>query len=279
MNLKINNTLSATDIYLTPSQAAQILNISIATLKKSIYQGKIRTFKTVGGHHRIRRSDLFVYPKGYALDEQESFDFPSQNTTDIIEGFVKIYENKFRFCVGHASNVAFISEKIGQALGLTPMQRGKLKHAALLHDCGKFFIDEGVVNKLGQLSASEYEIVKTHVELGSQYILSIKPLADLAVIIGQHHERYDGTGYPCRLSGQQILIEARIIAVADAFSVMTAIDSYRPRGSIKETLLELNDKGGTQFDPNIVKLFVDQCARNNNFFSQHILNTAAIYGK
>jgi HD-GYP domain-containing protein (c-di-GMP phosphodiesterase class II) len=128
--------------------------------------------------------------------------------------------------------------------------------AALLHDVGKIGIRADIINKVGELTDEEYEQIKRHTTLGDQILSSIKQSPSLRVGAHYHHERYDGTGYPDRLSGEDIPEVARIIAVADAYDAMTSGRSYRdalPEQMVRD---ELSEGMGRQFDPRFAEILL-----------------------
>jgi len=129
--------------------------------------------------------------------------------------------------------------------------------ASLLHDIGKLGISETILLKPGKLTKEEYDIVKTHVTLGADLLEASHALEDLIPIIRHHHERYDGLGYPDGLKGDQIQLEARILSVADAVVAMASDRPYRRGLDNQEIIDEIEKFSGTQFDPLVVKIFVE----------------------
>ena len=129
--------------------------------------------------------------------------------------------------------------------------------AGLLHDLGKAGISRRILNKPGKLTEEEFAEIKEHPPLGSMMIISeIEALQQVVPIVRHHHERFDGKGYPDGLAGQDIPLEARILAVVDAFDAMTHERSYRKAMSREEALAELERGAGTQFDPAVVEAFL-----------------------
>jgi excisionase family DNA binding protein len=250
----MSKNINKNDVFLTPAQAARLLNVSLSTLKKFIYQGKIGTLKTPGGHHRILRSDLFNLR---ANIPQET---PSQPTNQpmlsICEGLINVLETKRKFCQGHSKAVAELSLRIAKALDYTFAQTQTLYYAACLHDIGMIGIVDDVLNKTGALNEEEYTAIKRHSIIGETIAESIAQLKNAGHIIRQHHERVDGKGYPDNLSGEAICQEAKIIAVAESFNVMTSQDTYGKRFSYVEALAQIEKNSATQFDPETVKAFL-----------------------
>ncbi len=158
----------------------------------------------------------------------------------------------------HSENVSKISKKIGEALNFDQEFLREIEIAGLLHDIGKIAIDNNVLNKTGPLSNSEYEILKRHPEIGYHILKSVDEYTNISDNVLAHHERWDGTGYPRGIAGDKIPLFARIITIADAFEAMTADRTYRNKISKEEAMEELKRCAGTQFDPDIVKLFCDK---------------------
>lgn len=155
---------------------------------------------------------------------------------------------------GHCERVAYHAHALGQRLGVKGHDLETLWWAGLLHDLGKVGIPEYILRKPGRLTPEEYREVQRHAELGAQILLSASPeFAAIAQAVRAHHERWDGKGYPQGLSGQEIPLFARILAVADVFEVLTSRRPYREPSSVAEALTELQRNAGSQFDPRVVE--------------------------
>jgi putative nucleotidyltransferase with HDIG domain len=157
---------------------------------------------------------------------------------------------------GHSANVARCAVKIGRAMGLCQEELDGLERAALLHDIGKVYIPAQTWRKDRGLSAEEQAQIRQHPVVGAELLDSIKSFKQEAQAILHHHERYDGTGYPYGLKGLAIPLEARILAVADAFDAMTSERPYRSALLLREALEELYSNAGSQFDPRVVEAFL-----------------------
>ena len=240
--------------YLTPSQAAKILSVSLSTLKKFIYSGRIRTLKTPGGHHRILKKDLYSLSGGTGSDTNDILKDRTLNA--IARAFINTLEKRQRFSIGHSTSVADLSADIARKLKFSPQQIELVYVSALLHDIGMLSISSSILNKEAPLSDAEYQIVKTHPLLGEDFVISIRQFTDYGRSIRQHHERYDGTGYPDRLSKDEICPEAKIISIAEAYDAMIAENSYREPMSEKEARAEIKKNAGIQFDPEVAKAFL-----------------------
>ncbi|MBR6908727.1 MAG: diguanylate cyclase, partial [Lachnospiraceae bacterium] len=158
---------------------------------------------------------------------------------------------------GHASRVAQYAAALAKKLGWDAERIESLKSAAILHDIGKISVPDRVLNKTGRLSDEEFGMIKAHTLVGSD-ILEKTGLFDFAQDVARHHhERYDGTGYPDRLSGENISCEARIVGIADAFDAMSSKRVYRPALPLPSIKDELIKGKGTQFDPTFADIFIE----------------------
>lgn len=162
---------------------------------------------------------------------------------------------------GHADRLAHYAVAIGTRLGLRPDRVQDLKAAALLHDIGKIGIGDGVLRKPGDLTAEEYDWMKTHTLMGAKILATAELPSRVVQAVLFHHERVDGSGYPLGLLGDQIPIEARILAGADALESMTSTRSYRVAMPVRQAIDELMVGRGTQFDPQVIDALV-ACLRD-----------------
>jgi len=137
-----------------------------------------------------------------------------------------------------------------------------MERAAILHDIGKIGINLSLLHKVGKLTPEDIEDLQQHPNIGIRILEPIEFLTDVRLCIAQHHERFDGKGYPNRVSGDQLLLEARILAVADSFDAMTSDRPYRKALALDVAINELVDNRGTQFDPEIVPVFVELLAND-----------------
>jgi putative nucleotidyltransferase with HDIG domain len=163
---------------------------------------------------------------------------------------------KDHYTFNHSKRVAYYATKLAYAYGMDEDYARIIKEAALLHDIGKIGISEQILNKAGRLTDDEYEAMKGHVE-NSIGIIRHLPSLDYVIpaVIG-HHERYDGKGYPRRISKEDIPLSARMLCIADAFDAMTSQRAYRDPVSVEEAMKCLETGAGRQFDPILVPIFV-----------------------
>ncbi len=156
----------------------------------------------------------------------------------------------------HSQRVSDYSAMIAKEYGFTDEQCENLRKAALLHDIGKIAIPDKVLNKPGRLTDEEYAVMKSHVTRGAEILKDFTLIDHVVEGARYHHERYDGRGYPDGLKGEEIPLYGRIIAVADAFDAMTANRVYRQRQDFDYVLNELHKNRGTQFDPELLDIFL-----------------------
>ncbi len=159
---------------------------------------------------------------------------------------------------GHSDAVSAYVLAVADGLDFDPRRREDLIFASLLHDVGKLGISERILLKPAGLTAEERSIIQLHPRIGYQLVSQVPALREIAPAVLHHHERFDGDGYPGRLRGETIPLEARIIAVADAFSAMTSERPYSPAQTPEEACVELERCAGSQFDPEVVRLFVEE---------------------
>ena len=158
----------------------------------------------------------------------------------------------------HSRRVSELGCQLGIALGLSEQDIEELKTTGLLHDIGKIGINDQLINKSGLLTDEEYEEIKRHSEIGYRILSLVNDLADISTYVLHHHERWDGGGYPKGLRGESIPLQSRIIAIVDTFDAITSERSYRPPRSVEEAIIEIENNSGTQFDPDIVEIFINK---------------------
>jgi diguanylate cyclase (GGDEF)-like protein/PAS domain S-box-containing protein len=158
----------------------------------------------------------------------------------------------------HSKRVSEYSVKLAKAMAFSEIDVSKIKIAGMLHDIGKIALEEGTLNKQTTLTDSEWEDIKRHPEIGYRIIGSSYEMIDIAEYTLSHHERWDGRGYPKGLIGEEIPKIARIIGIADAYDAMTSARTYRKILSKEEAIVEIEKNRGTQFDPEIAKIFIEK---------------------
>ncbi len=157
---------------------------------------------------------------------------------------------------GHGARVATLAEPVARLLGWGPERLAMLRHAAPIHDVGKLVVPAEVLLKPGPLSPKERDEMRAHPRAGASLVLPLPNARHVLPYVLLHHEQWDGSGYPCGLRGKSIPIEARLLAVADAFDAMTSVRPYRSSRSHGEAFAELERNAGKQFDPAMVEAFL-----------------------
>jgi putative nucleotidyltransferase with HDIG domain len=158
---------------------------------------------------------------------------------------------------GHSQRVCRYSLEIARAMGWSDKQSGSLARGAYLHDIGKLGIPDGILLKPGPLTADERRLMQRHAQIGFDLVKDIPFLADVAEMVLTHHERFDGGGYPRGLKGEQILLGARIFAVADTLDAITSDRPYRRASSFESARETIRHLSGSQFDPHVVSVFLN----------------------
>jgi PAS domain S-box-containing protein len=180
----------------------------------------------------------------------------TQSYNDTIKAITAAMDAKDSYTRGHSEEVKRIAVNIGRAMRLEENAIRRLEYAALLHDIGKIGVSDQLLTKETPLTDYEFEEVKLHPQIGGRLLEQVELLKEAGPIITAHHENFDGGGYPKGLKGEGIPIESRIIAVADAYEAMTMDRPYRKAYSKEEALARLKRGAGTQFDPQIVEVFM-----------------------
>lgn len=175
----------------------------------------------------------------------------------------KALEMRDPYTFSHTRRVASISEHIGRELGWDENRLLGIRLAGELHDLGKISIPLDILNKPGKLSDLEYNLIQEHVQKCFDLIKDIEFPFPLANAIYQHHERLDGSGYPQKLQGENILLEARILAISDVLEAMTNYRPYREALGVEKASKELESGSGSKYDPEVVKVVIDLIHKNN----------------
>ena len=179
------------------------------------------------------------------------------NYFSTIQSLVNALEASDKFTKGHSERVRHLSLELGRHIGLDFRELEVLEQASILHDIGKIGIESFILQKQGKLTPNEYSMVKAHPLIGEEILGPIETLTEVRQIIIQHHERYDGKGYPYGLRGDELSLKAKILSVVDTFDAMMSDRPYRKAISIQKIKQEVIIHSGTQFDPYIVESFIE----------------------
>lgn len=196
-----------------------------------------------------------------------SFNDMTEKLDDYYEGvlnaFMMTLDLKDKYAPGHAKRVSQYSVEIAKKLNLKPKQIENLRIASILKDVGNVGIEMDILSKKEVLSPDELIQIQKHPENSAKILKNIKQMQDIIPIILQHHERYDGMGYPRGLRGDQIVIEAKILAITDAYDAMTTQREHKDALPMEEAIYELRTNKGKQFDPEITEIFIEILNKKN----------------
>ncbi len=209
------------------------------------------------------KNAIMVYTGREQKIEKKTKDFPKRRETIYSEYAPTIYaltaaiDTKDHYTFNHSRSVANYATELAYAFGMNQDTVEIVREAALLHDIGKIGIPEQILNKPGKLTDEEYEIIKGHVESSIGIIRHLPSLDYVIPAVIGHHERYDGNGYPRRIAGEDIPVSARILCIADSFDAMISERPYKKAYSISTALKTLKEQAGLQFDPKLVRIFIE----------------------
>lgn len=191
-----------------------------------------------------------------ALSNSSLVDALKKLNLGTLEALARTVDAKSSWTAGHSERVTHLSIKIAHVLGLDEKQVETLKRAAYLHDIGKIGISRSLLDKPGRLTDQEFEAVKDHPAIGARILEPIEAYADVIPMVLQHHEKYNGKGYPYGIGGEDIEIGARIMAVADVYDAVVSDRPYR-QGWIEEKAISMiTEEAGKHFDPKVVDAFL-----------------------
>ncbi len=180
------------------------------------------------------------------------------NRNQIIKAIIAALFQKCGEEESHSGRVGLICRKIGEEFGLSSEEVKSLGVAGEMHDIGKIFVDESILKKGGELDQIEWIQIKKHPEVGYRLLGATIEYHAIADFVLAHHEHWDGSGYPKGLKGEEILWESRAIAIAEAYERMISVQYYSEPLSRDEAIQELRKNAGTQFDPQLVDLFINE---------------------
>ncbi|OPX18661.1 hypothetical protein BXT86_00115 [candidate division WOR-3 bacterium 4484_100] len=188
---------------------------------------------------------------------EQSLETSRKILTQTVGALISALEKRDPYAAGHSRHVARLAKTIAIELGFSPEKTRSVHIAGLLHDIGKIYVPAQILYKPGQLTGPEYEIVKKHCQVGYDILKKVDFYWPIAKVVLQHHERIDGSGYPYGIAGDSILLEARILGVADVVEAMCSHRPYRPALGLDKALYEIKTKRGVVYDARVV----DTCLR------------------
>lgn len=197
-----------------------------------------------------------------AIRNARLYEAQEQTYFSTVQALVSAIEASDAYTRGHSERVTRFSIALGRRMGLDAESQRRLEQAAVLHDVGKIGIDINILHKREKLTAADIEVLKQHPSIGVRILEPISFLSGVRDIIEQHHERYDGQGYPKGLNGEECLLEARILAVCDTYDAMTSDRPYRKALPHEVAIQEIVDHSGRQFDPVVAGSFISMFTEN-----------------
>jgi putative two-component system response regulator len=228
------------------------LELAVFSVKKALEQKKME--EELESYHRSLKK--LVEERTEKL--QQAYLTLKKAYLDSVKVLAEAIDAKDTYTRGHSDRVRRMSLQIAVSLGFTEERREVLEYGALLHDIGKIGIEDEILRKPGPLSPEEFQTIQQHPLVGVKIVEGIEFFKDKIPMIRSHHEHFDGKGYPDGLVGEAIPLEARIIAVPDAFDAMASLRPHRRAMSLEDILLEMEKYKGKQFDPNILKIFLKE---------------------
>lgn len=237
----------AADFLVKPLDLKQVL----ATVRDALARQRQRSESEQHVADMERLLDERTQQLGFALHQVR------QASAETLQALAMALDVRARDVAGHSLRVSRYGVELAARMGYNPEELARIEHASYLHDIGKLGIPDAILNKPSALTASELEIMRTHVQIGFELVTQVQSLAPAADLVLAHQEHFDGNGYPRGLAGEEIPRDARIFAVADAFDAMTSDRPYRRALSFDEARTEIMRQSGRQFDPAVVAAFLD----------------------
>jgi len=225
----------------------------VSTVQRQLVSGYIEGFLQREHNGPEHLEELVATLRKLSGGEQDAYRRPIKEAVEALSRAAELREHN---AAGHGEQCGHYAAVIARGLNLSSEEVEDISLAGRIHDMGKLFIPERILNKPGALTDEEFAVMKTHPRLGAEMLRAIPEIAQVAQAIESHHEAFDGSGYPRGLKGDNIPLYGRIVAVADAYVNMTTDRSFAPPKTDEQALLELGKMSGTRFDGMIVRLFV-----------------------
>ena len=197
---------------------------------------------------------------------RNSLDKLRKITGATIQAMAQTVEVRDPYTAGHQKRVADLARAIANRMGLSSDQVDGIRMAGAIHDIGKISVPAEILSKPGLLTPLEFSLIKTHSQIGYDILKDIEFPWDIATMVLQHHERLDGSGYPQGITGERILVEAKILTVADVVEAMASHRPYRPSLGMDKALQEIADKKGRSYDPDVVDACIQLFTENKFTF-------------
>ena len=214
-----------------------------------------------------------------AIKNAQLYEEQQKTYMNTIHALVSAIEASDSYTRGHSERVTRYCMALARKLDMPPERLKIIERAAVLHDIGKIGIDLSLLHKEGRLTPEDIRELQQHPAIGMKILAPIEFLSDVRLCIGQHHERFDGKGYPNNVTADQLLLESRMLAIADSFDAMTSDRPYRKALSLDVAIKELMENAGTQFDPDLVPPFVEVLQSGNFSFPATNAGNGVEYGQ
>jgi putative nucleotidyltransferase with HDIG domain len=225
-------------------------SVVVASLERALHK---RQLEQQVENYRLHLEEMVVERTAQLQAALRQIEGSYEDTLEALGAAIDLRDSE---TAGHSQRVCRYSLEIARAMSWSAKQLGSLARGAYLHDIGKLGVPDGILLKPGPLTADERTFMQRHVQIGFELVKGIPFLTDAAEIILTHHERYDGSGYPRGLKAEEILLGARIFAVADSFDAITSDRPYRRASPFEEGRETIQRKAGRLFDPQVVEVFL-----------------------
>ncbi len=240
--------LGAYDFIIKPAD----LDLVVLSVKKALEKKRLEE-EVLAYRSRLER---LVEERTAKL--QQAYRVLKKAHLDSVKVLAEAIDAKDPYTRGHSDRVTKMSLKVAFKFGFSEDRQENLEYGALLHDIGKIGIKDEVLQKPSALNSEEYEYIQEHPLIGAKIVEGLDFFKDKILVIRHHHEHFDGSGYPDGLAGEAIPLEARIVAVPDAFDAMTSARPHRGMMPLQDVLMELEKCKGTQFDPKVLEIFIGE---------------------
>jgi putative nucleotidyltransferase with HDIG domain len=227
-------------------------------IESDMYEDALRLLEIYAAHSASAVSNAFLHSMVNIKNDElkRTYDELRKTYLDTIEALRLTVDAKDEYTRGHSDRVAYFACKVGKALGLTDGEMETLRIGGIVHDIGKIGTSDEILKKTDMLSGQEYDIIKQHPLKGAHILSAVSMFEDAVPLIKCHHEWVDGSGYPFGLKGDEIPFLGRILSVADAFDAMTSTRHYRLKLNLENAKDQLVKGSGTQFDKQVVDIFI-----------------------